>query len=111
MAKSRGRAPVVAETKVGRQRNPSVITEALPDEDQTMPADWWLFDSSRIVEAGYSKDAQRLYVRFVKPKPNGTPWIYEGIPPNVWRNMKRQQSPGRFVDRVLNDYDYHRGDF
>jgi hypothetical protein len=104
-------APVVAETKIGRQRNPSVISEVLPDEDETLPTNWRPFQSSRVVEAGYSPSAQRLYVRFVKPRPEGTPWVYESVPPNVWRNMKRQASVGRFVNRVLNNYDYHRGDF
>ena len=42
---------------------------------------------------------------------DGTPWEYENVPNNVWRNFRRVKSPGRFINRVLNNYDYHRGEF
>jgi hypothetical protein len=92
--------------------NPAVITQGAPDEDATMPPpeEWYDFDSSRIAAAAYDRDSQRLYVHFVKPtSAGGTPWLYEGVPSNVWRNLRRSQSPGKFVNRVLNDYNYHRG--
>jgi len=65
--------------------------------------------SSRITEAAYSPRTRRLYVRFVKPQPGGTPWTYYDIPPNVWRNFKRAKSKGKFVNRVLNQYPYGPG--
>lgn len=90
--------------------NPSVITQGAPDEAETIPPpeSWYDFDSSRVSAAAYDSTSQRLYVHFVKPTPEGTPWLYEGVPENVWRNMRRSQSPGKFVNRVLNGFDYHR---
>jgi hypothetical protein len=93
-------------------RNPAAINAARPDEGPEQPSedDFYVFDSSRIQEAAYDADHERLYVRFVKPvNRGGTPWTYEGVPANVWRNLKRSQSPGKFVNRVLNQYDYHHG--
>jgi hypothetical protein len=102
------RAPVIDEAP--RQQNPAVTSTASPDEDESVPSNWYTFDSSRVQEAAYDSQAQRLYVRFVKPVASGgTPWTYEGVPSNVWNNFRRSQSPGKFVNRVLNGYDYHPG--
>jgi hypothetical protein len=65
--------------------------------------------SSRITEAAYSPRSRRLYVRFVKPEPGGTPWTYYDVPPNVWRNFLRARSKGKFVNRLLNNYNYGPG--
>jgi hypothetical protein len=65
------------------------------------------FDSSRIAEAGYSSRSGTLYVRFV----DGTPWEYRNVEPNEWRNLRRSASPGRYVNRVLNNHDYGRSSF
>jgi hypothetical protein len=84
----------------------------LADELETIPPDerWVAFpESSRVVEASYDPGSQRLYVRFMKPHGVGTPWVYEGVPSNVWQNFRRSQSQGKFVNRVLNQYNYHRG--
>lgn len=74
-----------------------------PDDD-----DFWVFDSSRVAEAAYDRAAGNLYVRFQRPTPGQVEYIYRGIPASVWRNFKRSQSPGRFVNRILNQYDYER---
>lgn len=63
------------------------------------------FDSSRIAEAGYSSQSHTLYVRFK----DGTSWNYYGIEARVWKNLQRSASPGRFVNRVLNNYAYGPG--
>lgn len=65
------------------------------------------FDSSRVDEAGYSHASHTLYVRFV----DGTPWQYNNVEPNIWRNFRRSASPGRFINRVLNNYSYGRSNF
>lgn len=65
------------------------------------------FDSSRVAEAGYSSNSHTLYVRFV----DGTPWQYNNVEPNVWRNFRRSASPGRYINRVLNQYSYGRSNF
>ena len=92
------------------QVNPAniVVAEPLP-EAETMPQNWKQMDSSRIASAGYDPDSQRLYVLFHKPYPGGTTWTYHGVPSNVWRNLQRSQSPGKFVNRVLNHYRYNPG--
>lgn len=65
----------------------------------------------RTLRAGYLKErgdpTGTLWVVFR----DGTPWEYYDVPQNVWRNFRRVKSPGRFVNRVLNNYDYGRGSF
>lgn len=58
----------------------------------------------RTVGAGYSKDTQTLRVKFR----DGAVYEYYDVPPNVWRNFQRVKSPGRAVNRVLNNYTYDR---
>ena len=65
------------------------------------------FSSSRVAEAGNSRDSHTLYVRFV----DGTPWQYNNVEPNIWRNFRRSASPGRYINRVLNQYSYNRSNF
>lgn len=61
----------------------------------------------RTLQAYYVRETQTLKVRFR----DGTPWEYYNVPQNVWRNFRRSPSPGRFINRVLNNYAYGRGDF
>jgi hypothetical protein len=70
-------------------------------EQETMPEYFTYFESSRVVMAAYDRDSKRLYMKFVKPRPEGTRWIYEGVPPNIWRNLLRAKSAGKFVNRNL----------
>jgi len=69
---------------------------------------WVVFDSSRVQEAVYVRDEEALYVRFVRPVPGEVEYVYQGVPPNIWRNFRRSSSPGKYINRVLNQYDYHR---
>lgn len=85
-----------------------VVNEPLP-ENETMPQRWVQFDSSRCASAGYDSSSQRLYMLFHKPFPGGTAWTYHGVPPNVWKNLQRSKSAGKFVNRVLNGYRYNAG--
>jgi len=61
----------------------------------------------RTLESGYDPETRTLRVRFR----DGTPWEYYDVPPEVWQNFKRVQSPGRMINRTLNNYDYGRGNF
>lgn len=88
--------------------NPAAVSHTDPDELKTEPDNWYGFDSSRVSEAGYDPESQRLFVRFQKPQPGADEYVYEGVPQNVWRNMRRSQSAGKYINRVLNQYDYHR---
>lgn len=61
----------------------------------------------RTLEAGYNAGERTLRVVFR----DGTPWEYYGVEPVIWQRFKRSASPGRFINRVLNNYPYGRGDF
>jgi hypothetical protein len=102
-------SPFLSVDPVEPEGNPAALTISIPDEREFVPDYWDTFDSSRVREAVYDREHQRLYVRFVKPEPVGTPWTYEGVPENVWRNFKASKSQGKFVNRVLNQYSYHQG--
>jgi hypothetical protein len=58
----------------------------------------------RTQGAGYSNDTQTLRVKFR----DGAIYEYYDVPPNVWRNFQRWKSPGRGINRVLNNYSYAR---
>lgn len=69
------------------------------------PTEWRAVDSSRVRDARYDTTLHQLHVHFK----DGTPWVYREVPQNVWNNFKRSSSPGRFINRVLNEYPYHKG--
>lgn len=57
----------------------------------------------RTAAAGYDRDTQTVRVEWGD---GGIAYNYYGVPPNVWRNFRRAPSPGRFINRVLNNYQY-----
>jgi hypothetical protein len=59
----------------------------------------------RTLQARYSRRLQQLEVIFR----DGTPWHYSNVPPRIWNRFKRVESPGRYINAVLNGYDYGRG--
>lgn len=76
-------------------------------ESHPRPGPWVEMSSSRIARARYDKGLQQIQVEFI----DGTPWVYDSVPQNVWRNFRRTTSPGRYVNRVLNNYPYWHGAF
>jgi hypothetical protein len=56
----------------------------------------------RTRAAGYDRESQVLTVRFRE----GRVYDYYDVPANVWRNFRRVKSPGKFINRVLNQYTY-----
>lgn len=104
--------------RLGSARNPASISTTGAHEDEDLEelentpgeaANFLSFPaSSRVEEAAYDKAHQRLYVGWKKP---GQGYVYEGVPESVWRNFRRSASAGKFVNRVLNSYDYHPGNF
>jgi hypothetical protein len=101
----------VSARPISEAQSPAAVDVDLPDEDETVPGNFvFTPQSSRVVEAGYDAGSRRLYMRFVKPvDAGGTPWVYEGVPSNVWRDFQRVKSKGKFVNRRLNQYQNHRG--
>ena len=69
------------------------------------PGPWRHMNSSRVARARYDSGLQEVQVYFA----DGTPWRYRGVPYNVWRNFTRSSSPGRYINRVLNGFEYERG--
>lgn len=59
----------------------------------------------RTLQARYSGITRELQVIFR----DGTPWTYEQVPPGLWVRFKRVESPGRFINNVLNGFPYARG--
>lgn len=61
----------------------------------------------RTLAAGYDAKTQTLRIRFR----DGIGYEYYNVPPQVWRNFKRVKSPGRAINRVLNNYPYAQADW
>lgn len=58
----------------------------------------------RTLAAGYDKATETLRIRFR----DGPVYAYNGVTEREWRNFRRVKSPGRFINRVLNQKDYYR---
>lgn len=82
-------------------------TSKLNQEQFSKPGPWYPMASSRVSEARYDSGLQQIQVIFR----DGTPWVYDGVQANVWRNFRRSASPGKFINRVLNGYSYYQGGF
>jgi len=52
--------------------------------------------------ARYDSTRREIHVVFR----DDTPWIYYDIPQNIWDNMRRSASPGKYINRVLNAFPY-----
>lgn len=72
---------------------------------QRKPGPWKEMDSSRVAKARYDSGARQVQVVFSN---NGAPYVYEEVPSNIWRNFRRSASPGRFINRTLNNFPYYR---
>lgn len=89
--------------------NPAVTTTREPGEEEAEAAlDWWGFESSRVYEAAYAADRHQLFVRFMRPTEGQVEYVYDGVQPSEWRNFRRSQSPGKYINRVLNYKNYHQ---
>jgi hypothetical protein len=61
--------------------------------------------SSNIRSIGYDPQTQTLEVEFL----NGTVYQYFGVPQNIYDQMMREQSKGRFLNTYIrNQYAYSR---
>lgn len=61
--------------------------------------------SSNIRSVGYDPQTQTLEVEFI----NGTIYQYYGVPENIYDQMMREQSKGRFLNTYIrNQYPYSR---
>ncbi len=99
-ARRKGGIELAERLAAARGGDESALLDYVPTDSSNPPR-------PRTLAAGYDKNTQTLFVRFR----DGTPWEYYDVPPNLWRNFQRVQSPGRFINRVLNNYPYGRGDW
>lgn len=81
--------------------------ETLSTGSVSRPGRWLSFQSSRVSEGRYDAGLEQVHVIF----DDGTPWTYNGVPRNLWKNFRRSASPGKYINRVLNAYPYWRGGF
>lgn len=59
----------------------------------------------RTLAAGYDERSQSLRIKFR----DGAYYTYYNVPPSVWWQFQRAQSPGRFINSRLNSFPYSRG--
>lgn len=59
----------------------------------------------RTLAAGYDERSQSLRIKFR----DGAYYTYYNVPPSVWWQFQRAQSPGRFINSKLNSFPYSRG--
>lgn len=74
-------------------------------ETGSRPGPWKVMDSSRVARARYDSGTRQVQVVFSN---NEAPYVYEEVPQNIWRNFRRSQSPGKYINRTLNAFPYYR---
>lgn len=57
----------------------------------------------RTAAAGYDRATQTLRVEWGD---GGAAYNYYNVEPSVWNNLRKVKSPGKFINRVLNNYTY-----
>ena len=75
--------------------------------------DWDYYDPTktsnparpRTMAARYNKSAQLIEIRFRE----GAIYQYHDCHPNTWRGFKNTDSPGRYINRILNGHPYNPG--
>lgn len=71
-----------------------------PGDQRNFPVTPWAFpDSTRVKAYSYDYGSQELRVRFSK---YDTPWVYEGVPVNVFEAFDAAPSKGQFINSALN---------
>jgi hypothetical protein len=95
----------------GHVENPEAETlRELGNQERGGPVQITYFPTStsnppdpRTAAAGYDRDTQTLRVEWGD---GGPAYNYYGVEPNIWRNFRRVKSPGKYINRVLNNYTY-----
>jgi hypothetical protein len=59
----------------------------------------------RTLRARYSRNLRQLEVVFR----DGESYAYFEVPTPIWFKFRDTESPGRYINQVLNDFDYQRG--
>lgn len=62
----------------------------------------------RCAEGAYDERTQELFVSFMRPTPGQDKYVYKGVDPSTADLFFAAESPGRFINAILNNHDYHR---
>lgn len=81
--------------------------DELSPESHPHPGPWVQMSSSRVSQARYDDGLQQVQVVFK----DGTPWVYDGVPEDVWLAFSTSDSPGRYINQYLNGFPYWHGAF
>lgn len=89
-----------AKEKLGTPTDWEIAKPVEPDKKETppitfrnQPAPTTNSDRPRALKLAYSKEAQKLVVKFR----DGTWWEYNEIPSAIWTNLKASDSTGKFL--------------
>jgi hypothetical protein len=64
-----------------------------------------VYGSSNVIAIRYHEPTRECFVKFT----NGTVYVYEDVPEQVWEELVHAQSKGKIVNLVLKrGYKYHR---
>lgn len=99
--------PIAAQE--GGIQGPSAIASPDPDWDYYWPTRSINPPRPRTLQARYSRQYQCLEVVFRDQKSNSGRWHYSQVPEAIWMQFKRTESPGRYINRVLNEFPYGEG--
>lgn len=77
-------------------------------EQLSRPGEWHAVSSSRVAEMRYDPGLRSIDVIFVK---GHTPWTYEGVDEGIFNRFLTSESPGKFINNVLNSFAHHPGGF
>lgn len=123
VARSRARADRAQELSIARRRQDDADAalqaareqheawRAAQDYKNPTSTEWpgngW--DHARSRNAAYDGVSQTLRIWWTKPSKAGDFTEYYDVPPQIWETLKdpaRTPSTGKFVNAVLNGYDY-----
>lgn len=65
----------------------------------------------RTTSAGYDPASMILRIRFRPGAAKGgatATYEYYNVPPHIWEDFQLTDSPGKFINRTLNYYEYER---
>lgn len=92
----------------------STIFNEAPEGLQANIEDWDYYDPTktsnpdrpRTHAARYNKSNRVIEIKFRE----GAVYEYRDCHPNTWRGFKNTDSPGRYINRILNGHDYSPGE-
>jgi hypothetical protein len=89
-------------------------SEAAPEPHSISPQDYWdYYDPAATINPERPRTQKWRYNLEERIAEtifrDGTPWRYYEVHPNTWRGLKRTESPGRYINRILNNHEYGPG--